>query len=72
MLSFILAVFTGLLAAVVNAATPADWRSRSIYFLLTDRFGRTDNSITAPCDTNARVRSFLTVLVETTGQLTCE
>ncbi|OJK04081.1 hypothetical protein ASPACDRAFT_1863780 [Aspergillus aculeatus ATCC 16872] len=39
-------------AATAFAATPADWRSRSIYFLLTDRFARTDNSTTATCDTS--------------------
>ena len=41
-----------------NAAvglTPAEWRSQSIYFLLTDRFGRTDNSTTAACDVSDRV-----------------
>ncbi|KAL2007729.1 hypothetical protein VTN00DRAFT_7711 [Thermoascus crustaceus] len=36
------------------AATPAQWRSQSVYFLLTDRFARTDGSTTAACDTNAR------------------
>ncbi|KAL4764014.1 alpha-amylase [Aspergillus foveolatus] len=41
------------LAATVLAATPAEWRSQSIYFLLTDRFARTDNSTTAECDTSA-------------------
>ncbi|PGH02056.1 alpha-amylase [Blastomyces parvus] len=40
------------LLEVVNAATPAEWRSRSIYFLLTDRFARTDGSTTAPCNTD--------------------
>lgn len=43
------------LAATVLAATPAEWRSQSIYFLLTDRFARTDNSTTAECDTSAVV-----------------
>ncbi|GES66595.1 alpha-amylase [Aspergillus terreus] len=38
-----------------HALTPAEWRSQSIYFLLTDRFGRTDNSTTAACDTTDRV-----------------
>jgi alpha-amylase len=33
------------------AASPAEWRSRSIYQLLTDRFARTDGSTTATCDT---------------------
>ncbi|KAL4984959.1 glycoside hydrolase superfamily [Aspergillus falconensis] len=41
------------LAATALAATPAEWRSQSIYFLLTDRFARTDNSTTAECDTSA-------------------
>ncbi|KAK3214817.1 hypothetical protein GRF29_19g1338817, partial [Pseudopithomyces chartarum] len=35
---------------VTEAATPEQWRSRSIYQLLTDRFGRTDGSTTAPCN----------------------
>jgi alpha-amylase len=43
------------LAATVLAATPAEWRSQSVYFLLTDRFARTDNSTTAGCDTSAVV-----------------
>lgn len=33
-----------------HAATIDDWRSRSIYQLITDRFARTDGSTTAPCD----------------------
>lgn len=54
--------FLALIASFVGlciAATPAEWRSRSIYFLLTDRFARTDNSTTASCDTSARVCSTL-------------
>ncbi|KAL2828591.1 family 13 alpha amylase in complex with acarbose [Aspergillus pseudoustus] len=39
------------LAATALGATPAQWRSQSIYFLLTDRFARTDNSTSAECDT---------------------
>lgn len=39
----------------VVALTPAEWRSQSIYFLLTDRFGREDNSTTASCDVSERV-----------------
>jgi alpha-amylase len=39
----------------VVALTPAEWRSQSIYFLLTDRFGREDNSTTASCDVSDRV-----------------
>lgn len=34
--------------------TPDEWRSQSIYFMLTDRFARTDGSTDAPCDLNAR------------------
>lgn len=44
-----------LLAKAVSGLTPAEWRSQSIYFLLTDRFGRTDNSTTAACDVSQRV-----------------
>lgn len=43
-----------LLASLIGsaiAATPAQWRSQSIYFMLTDRFARTDGSTTASCDT---------------------
>ncbi|KAF2084296.1 glycoside hydrolase family 13 protein [Saccharata proteae CBS 121410] len=36
------------------AATPAEWRARSIYQVLTDRFAREDNSTTAACDTADR------------------
>lgn len=48
--------FAGLLLFVklVAALTPAEWRSQSIYFLLTDRFGRDDNSTTAACDVTDR------------------
>ena len=37
------------------AATAEDWRKRSIYELVTDRFARTDGSTTAPCNTGDRV-----------------
>lgn len=46
-------------AKVVIAATPAEWRSQSIYFLLTDRFARTDGSTTAPCNPEDRVSYLL-------------
>ncbi|KAK5117010.1 hypothetical protein LTR62_006731 [Meristemomyces frigidus] len=36
------------------AATANDWRSRSIYQVLTDRFARTDGSVTATCNTGDR------------------
>ena len=39
----------------VNALSPAEWRKQSIYFLLTDRFGRTDNSTSATCNVDDRV-----------------
>jgi alpha-amylase len=32
------------------AAIPAEWRSRSIYQVVTDRFAREDGSTTTPCD----------------------
>lgn len=34
------------------AASPAQWRSRTIYQLLTDRFARPDGSTTATCNTS--------------------
>ncbi|KAJ5112903.1 hypothetical protein N7456_001437 [Penicillium angulare] len=50
------AVQTALLfAQLAIGLTPAEWRSQSIYFLLTDRFGRTDNSTTAACDVSDRI-----------------
>ena len=42
-------------AAVCLGATPAQWRSRSIYQVFTDRFAHSDQSTSAPCDTNARL-----------------
>lgn len=42
-------------ACIVLAVTAEQWRSRSIYQVLTDRFARSDQSTTAPCDTGARV-----------------
>ncbi len=41
------------LASIANIATalsPAEWRSQSIYQVLTDRFARTDGSTTATCN----------------------
>ncbi|KAH8690677.1 glycoside hydrolase superfamily [Talaromyces proteolyticus] len=43
------------LARAVVSLTPAEWRSQSIYFLLTDRFGREDNSTTASCNISDRI-----------------
>ncbi|KAJ4352183.1 uncharacterized protein N0V89_007530 [Didymosphaeria variabile] len=39
-----------LFSSITYAATSTQWRSRSIYQILTDRFARTDGSTTAPCD----------------------
>ncbi|OQE16168.1 hypothetical protein PENSTE_c025G06334 [Penicillium steckii] len=44
-----------MLAKGISALSPAEWRSQSIYFLLTDRFGREDNSTTASCDVSNRL-----------------
>ncbi|GME23708.1 hypothetical protein GTA08_BOTSDO13705 [Neofusicoccum parvum] len=38
------------LVAPVHAATSLEWRSRSIYQVIVDRFARTDGSTTEPCD----------------------
>lgn len=34
------------------ALSPSQWRSQSVYQVVTDRFARTDNSTTYACDTN--------------------
>jgi alpha-amylase len=49
-------IFIAGLVGSAIAATPAQWRSQSIYFMLTDRFARTDGSTTAACNTADRVR----------------
>ena len=41
--------------SAISALTPAEWRSQSIYQVLTDRFARTDGSTTASCDTGEGV-----------------
>lgn len=38
------------LVSSISALTPAEWRSQSIYQLLTDRFARPDGSTTAECN----------------------
>ncbi|CAI6342468.1 unnamed protein product [Periconia digitata] len=48
--TFALALATG---GVASAATLEQWRSRSIYQVLTDRFARSDISTTAKCNTTA-------------------
>ncbi|KAJ5158950.1 Alpha-amylase [Penicillium coprophilum] len=45
-------MITGLIASA-SAASTADWKPRSIYQTMTDRFARTDGSTTAPCNTTA-------------------
>lgn len=40
-------------ATLVSGLTPAQWRSQSIYQVLTDRFSRPDGSTTACSDLNA-------------------
>ena len=40
------------LIGFAQCLSPAQWRSQSIYQVLTDRFGRTDGSTTASCDVN--------------------
>ncbi|PYH84985.1 acid-stable alpha-amylase [Aspergillus uvarum CBS 121591] len=40
---------------LVRGLSAAEWRTQSIYFLLTDRFGRTDNSTTATCNTGDQI-----------------
>lgn len=43
-------LYASLYVNIAFAATATQWRSRSIYQILTDRFARTDGSTTAPCD----------------------
>ncbi|KUJ09148.1 alpha-amylase [Mollisia scopiformis] len=49
------AAFVALASSSALALTPAEWRSQSIYQVLTDRFARTDGSTTATCDTGDQV-----------------
>jgi alpha-amylase len=42
--------YLSLFFSIALAATANQWRSRSIYQILTDRFARTDGSTVAPCD----------------------
>ncbi|KAJ5951191.1 Alpha-amylase [Penicillium vulpinum] len=45
-----LMLISGLIASA-SAATTEEWKLRSIYQTMTDRFARTDGSMTAPCNT---------------------
>lgn len=51
-LSFLIFLHT---VTAVKAATPDQWRGRSIYQIITDRFARTDGSTTYTCNTGDRV-----------------
>ncbi len=56
-----LSTLTSLLALAGNGAMALNadgWRSQSIYFLMTDRFARTDGSTSAPCELSQRVVLF--------------
>ncbi|KAJ7479977.1 glycoside hydrolase family 13 protein [Mycena galericulata] len=57
MYSHLLPLFLALFSALqpTIAASASEWHGRSIYQVVTDRFGRTDNSVTAPCNVNDRV-----------------
>lgn len=48
--SFLLLAICATFFQRVDAATPDEWRSRSIYQVITDRFARTDGSTTAECE----------------------
>lgn len=45
--------FFSSLLSFANAANTAEWKSRSIYQVFTDRFARTDGSISSKCNTTA-------------------
>lgn len=47
--SLVLTAATALFS-VSDAATADEWKSRSIYQVMVDRFARTDGSTTAACD----------------------
>ncbi|KAE8353176.1 glycoside hydrolase superfamily [Aspergillus coremiiformis] len=45
------AIYATCLVGSALAATTTEWKSRSVYQTMTDRFARTDGSTTAPCNT---------------------
>ena len=49
-LSLLCALIT--IASLVDGLSPAQWRAQSIYQVMTDRFARTDGSMSAACDLN--------------------
>lgn len=48
----------GLIVSAI-AATPDEWRSRSLYFLLTDRFAHSNGSTSVDCDASMGVSIFI-------------
>lgn len=54
-LTFLPLLVAASLTNLVECLTPAEWRSQSIYQVMTDRFARTDLSTTASCSTSAQV-----------------
>ncbi|KAL3418572.1 Alpha-amylase A type-3-like protein 1 [Phlyctema vagabunda] len=40
---------------ITHAATADEWRSRSVYQIITDRFARTDGATDVPCNTTAQL-----------------
>jgi alpha-amylase len=52
---FTLATALALIDRQVLGLNADEWRSQSIYFIMTDRFARTDGSTSAPCDLGQRV-----------------
>ncbi|KXN88042.1 Alpha-amylase 1 [Leucoagaricus sp. SymC.cos] len=53
-LLFVTTYISVLTSGIVKAATADEWKSRSIYQVVTDRFARSDDA-SAPCDTSQRV-----------------
>jgi alpha-amylase len=45
-----LTTLLALLCPLVGSASPPQWRDRSIYQVMTDRFARSDESLTAECN----------------------
>src|ERR1700737_5022097 len=47
-------IFLSIVIVPASAASKDQWRTRSIYQIMVDRFARTDLSTTAPCNVTAR------------------
>jgi Alpha amylase, catalytic domain len=50
----LLALLLSYLTLLISAANKDEWRKRSIYQVMVDRFARTDGSTTAPCNVKNR------------------